>query len=347
MKTVADALELARFPPDSRPLNAEMVDVLRPYRRWEAPLPAVRRKDGKARDPETEPHFVFTASTFALFAGDVMDPRLEVWAGAPGGATEPEHVAVEIVGCAVSKMGTSSYLPVGSLPINDRGESGDLAAGDRIYAVKVDPRSFDTLRGFRGLVRVEVEFRIPGLEDTTHGVLSFQLAQSPPARFSERVTESLDASGLLLRVGLEVEEAGYYYIQGNLFDAKGTPIGFAVHRETYERGAREAPLQFFGLLFHEAKTPGPYVLRTVIGYRLPADGERERVDMTPMKTEHRTRAYKLADFSTKEYESEEKARRIEALTDLANSNADKHKESEASPESSGAAPPASAAPSKP
>lgn len=335
-----DAVQANRYPPDSQPLTPQMTDVLKPYSRHEQPLP-VLRKSG-ARDPETSPYFLFSASKYALFPGDRFDPRLEVWKGQPKAGAEPEHLTVEIKECRVLRVDSRKLEPLGTLALNDRGEQGDRA-GDGIYSIDVDAASVPALKAGGAMIRVEVDFQVPGIDGVTHAVLQFQLGLVEPARFDGRVEEQLKPSGLWLSVGLEVREAGRYVVQGLLFDAKDKPIGFAVHRADLESGKHMAPLQFFGLLFHEASAPGPYVLRTVTGYRLPNGDEPHRADMNPLRSEHRTKDYKLSDFSASEWESEQKDAHLKTLAEYVEDDREKVLERESARPSS--SPPSAAAPS--
>lgn len=334
-----DAVLANRYPPDSKPLTAEMKDILKPYSRYERPLP-VLRKTG-TNDPETSPYFLFSASKYTLFPGDRFDPKLEVWKGQPKEDGTAERQPVEIKECRIQKLGNRKLELLGTVPLNDRGELGDRA-NDGVYSVDVDPKTVAALRTGGAMIQLEVDFQVPGIDGVTHAVLQFQLGLAEPARFDGHVDEQLKPTGLWLSVGLDVEEAGRYVVQGLVFDAKGKPIGYAVHREDFQKGSHKAPLQFFGLLFHEAAAPGPYVLKTVTGYRLPNGDEPHRADMAPMSGEYRTKAYKLPDFSDKEWESDEKEAHLKALSDFVEDDREKTLEVPRSRPSS--APPAASAP---
>ena len=140
---------------------------------------------------------------------------------------------------------------------------------------------------------------------------------NPPASFTGVTDEKLTADGLEISVGVQVDEAGQYFVQGLLFDAHDAPIGFAVARPTLAAGRATVPLLYWGLLFREANAPGPYVFRTVTGYRMPSGTEPDRADIVTWDGSYRTRAYATTDFSDKEHESPGKEAKIKALADLA------------------------------
>ncbi|HEU4412702.1 MAG TPA: hypothetical protein VFS43_46085 [Polyangiaceae bacterium] len=316
------AIELTRFPPDSRPLTAEMTDVLRPNRRHEQPQPlAAAHARGQKVDPERDLFVLFTGPRFALTPGEPLAATLEVTRGRPDEGRGAERVALEVRECVLRASGPAPLAE--GLPLNDRGEHGDPKAGDLSYSLSVDPLTLAGFERYNGPARLEVAFVAPGASELAHASLDFKLGAVTPARFNGRVAERLAPAGLELRVGLDVEQPGHYVVQGLLFDARDQPVGFAVDRPTLGRGAGEATLLFFGLLFHEADARAPFVLRTVTGYRLPEGDEPDKLEMAPMPGEYRTHAYPRSAFSADEWQSASKDKRLEALRELAEKNPDK------------------------
>lgn len=313
-------IELTRFPPDSRPLTAEMSDVLKPNRRHEQPQPlaANGRSPGQKVDPEHDLFILFTGPRYALSPGEPLAATLEVFRGQPDAARSSERLEIEVRECTLRSTGPSPSAE--GLPLNDRGEQGDKKPGDHTYSLTVEAQALPGFERYNGPLRLDVAFVTPGSSELAHASLDFKLTAAPPARFDGRVGEKLATEGLELRVGLDVKQAGQYVVQGLLFDAKDKPIGFAVDRPQLKLGAGEATLLFFGLLFHEADAQAPFVLRTVTGYRLPEGDEPDKLDMTPMPGEYRTHAYPRSAFSANEWQSEAKDRRLEAIRGLAEEN---------------------------
>ncbi len=316
-------IELTRFPPDSRPLRPEMADVLEPNRRHEQPRPlaAGGGARGQKVDPERDLFVLFTGPRYAVAPGEKLAATLEVFRGRPEEGRAGERVAIEVRACILRGAGPQPLAE--NLPINDRGEHGDQRAGDLTFSLAVDPLSLPGVEHHNGAVHLDVTFVAPGAGEPEHASLDFKLNATPPARFNGRVAEKLKPEGLELRVGLDVDKPGRYVVQGLLFDARDKPVGFAVDRPTLKPGAGEASLLFFGLLFHEAEAQAPFVLRTVTGYLLPEGDEPDKFELAQMPGEYRTHAYSLRDFSTDEWQSASKDRRLEAIRELAEKNPDK------------------------
>lgn len=321
---VDDAVRLNRFPPDSMPLSPQMTDVLHPYARHERPLPVRARLGSRERiDPETAPYFLLTGPRYLLQAGTPLAATLEAYRHRPSPDQAPERLPVTIASARVLKFGQPDFLPVGDLPLNDRGEQGDATAGDLVYGGALDPRALPGLARHNGLVKLIVEFQMPGVDHPLQAPLDFMMTAEAPAVFTGGVRERLTPAGLELSVQVDVKRGGYYFVQGLLFDARERPIGLAVARSTWEPGKHDAPLSFFGLLFHEAQAESPYSLRTLTGCRLPDDGEPFKVELPVHEGQYRTRRYALSDFSSAEHESPDKQRLIDSLSDLAAANPDK------------------------
>jgi hypothetical protein len=315
------AVDLARFPPDSRPLTSSMTDVLRPNTRHEQPTPLVTSRGARPEaDPERAPYVLFTGPRYALTPGAPLAATLEVFRGRPDEGRRAK-APVEVRACSLRAPGPGPHAE--GLPLNDRGAEGDLEAGDLTYSIALDATALPGFERYNGPVRLDVAFTTPASGEVAHASLDFLLTAAPPARFDGRVGETLTAGGLALRVGLEVERPGRYVVQGLLFDARGEPVGLAVDRPQLATGPAEATLLFFGLLFHESDAQAPFVLRTVTGYRLPEADEPARLDLAPLPGEYRTRPYPRSAFSRDEWQSTSKDRRLDALRDLAEKNPDK------------------------
>jgi hypothetical protein len=325
-ETLDHTIELLRFPPDSRPLTAEMTDVLRPNSRHEQPQPlASGHTRGQKVDPEHDLFVLFTGPRYAITPGEPLAATLEVFRGRPDESRKGERVALEVRECILraTTSGTGPSPSANGLPLNDQGEQGDQKSGDFTYSLSLDPQTLPGFERYNGLARLDVSFITPGADQISHATLDFKLNGAPPARFDGKVSERLASEGLELRVGLHVDQPGQYVVQGLLFDARDKPIGFAVDRPQLTRGAGEAKLLFFGLLFHEADAQSPFVLRTVTGYRLPEGDEPEKFDMAPMSGEYRTHAYPRSAFPNSEWQSDSKDQRLEGLRELAEKNPEK------------------------
>lgn len=319
---VSHAIDLLKYSPDSQPLRRDMVDVLKPNRRYESAIP-LAMATGRAGDPpkQGDLSFVLTGDVYAVVGKGALATTLEVFReSTPGG--DRERVAVDVQSCSLSVVENSGSRVVGATALlNDEGRDGDVAAGDRIYGLSLVPAAVSALASYRGLVRLDVEFTAAeGDRRPARASLDFRVAARVPAVVSGIGSERLTPDGLEIAVDVDVDEPGQYFVQALIFGAGGEPIGFAVARPKLGTGRARVPVLFWGLLFREANAPGPYVVRTVTGHRLPEPNESDRAEMATWEGPYRTRAYGLSDFSDKEYESPSKELKIQALAALAARN---------------------------
>jgi hypothetical protein len=177
------------------------------------------------------------------------------------------------------------------------------------------------MKGFRGPVHVLVEFRIAEVDSLAKAGLEYIVDSRATATFTGQTSERATDAGLELSVGVEVVEPGAYVIAGLLFDSRNQPVGHATFRGTLDAGTRAVPLRFWGLLFHDAHAvDGPFTLRTVTGKRLAAQGEPFDADMPAWAGEFRTRPHRVAEFSDREWESDEKTQVLTEARRLADEN---------------------------
>lgn len=337
-KMVGDALELNRFPPDSQPLTPAMTDVLKPYARHETPVAIPRKKDGKI-DPETSPYVLFTGPKYLLTPGTPIEAHLEVFARRPKEGEPPERMEVDIADARLLKFGQPQFTTVLKAPLNDAGNSGDPVAGDRVYSVTIPASALESLSTYNGMLQLTADVRLNGVDGISHLTLDFMMTAAAPAVFTDNVRERLAPQGLELTVRVDVRQKGNYYTQALLFDSKNKPIGYAVSRNAWDVGLRDATFLFFGLLFHDANAQGPYVMRTLTGSRLAEGNEPFNTEMPPFAGEYWTKNYPLSDFAKTEWESPDKDKLINGLTELAEKNPEKT----VVPSASGSAMPAGSA----
>ncbi len=321
---VEHAKALNRFPPDSQPLVATQLDLIQPYSRYEVPVPLPLRP-GEYPDPDdqTAPYLQFTGPRYLLTGDTPLVATLEVFKRRPQEGQLPERLPVEIVKAELLEFGQPDYQLIETVPMNDHGRDGDPVADDHVASVVVELDSLPDMDDYNGMLMLKVEFRIPNVDHTLAAQLDFMMTAAPPAVFTGNVKERLVPQGLELSVELDVRERGYFFTQILLFDATDKPIGYAMSRNTWEVGKREAVFLFFGLLFHDAQAVAPYVARTFTGGRLPEESEPFKIEIPPYQGEYRTKTYKLSDFSDAEWESPDKDKLIQQLEDLAAQNPDK------------------------
>ena len=303
---VSHAIAMLRFPPSSQPLRKDMKDVLQPNRRWENALPLALAigASGSGQDPpkEGDLSYEFTGNAFSVIGSSSLVATLEVF------HADHQRIAVDVTAATVTAVDTGKVVATVSLTDD----------GNHLYSASITPSAIDGLGSYRGVVKLDVGFvASEGDHRPAQASLDFKVSGSAPAVFNGVSGEKLSPDGLEIDVDVQVTEPGQYFVQGCLFDAKDEPIGFAVARPQLVAGRGSVPLVFFGLLFHDANVPGPYVFKTLTGNRMPAPGEADHADMDAWTGSYRTQAYAVSDFSDKEYESPQKDAKIQALSDLA------------------------------
>ncbi len=135
-----------------------------------------------------------------------------------------------------------------------------------------------------------------------------------------------------------MKKPGVYTIEANLF-AEDEPVGFARAEEKLSSGLQTIELLYFGKVIRDAGLSGPYRLTGLRGSlntdviqaenlaASPAEVERflnqisddrpKRMVIPYFTEAYTTQAYSLADFSNREYDSDEKRERLRMLRALA------------------------------
>lgn len=338
-----DYLAWAQYPPDSRPLKPEHVDVLEYH--WisvpAAPM-LITKSDGSvesigvvcrlqpARSNITENE----AMIIALYC---QDSETE-------GMSTIENLSHTLAHTMDDRRRT---IPADRISVNDQGKSGDEHAGDRIYTFQFTPTRNDW-----GDMFLETTFKIAGRpNDETHTLEThFFSTPTAPAKFTGNFREGVRDGSLVISVEMLVESAGRYTIEGNLFQADpeltagteaiGTeteeiPVGYARADARLGRGLQWVDLTYFGKVLHDQNQAGPYVLRGVRGTQDTGPIDPQRLDGSPEEVEAYletiyqdkpgrkqlpywtgrfvTRPYALDEFSRAEYNSPEKQERIKTI----------------------------------
>lgn len=334
----------AQYPPHSRPLFEGQVDLIEPYNAERPPVGVIDQPasppgcniEGTGGKPKCE-----TQATFTDFKCE-MTPESSISVGKPDfkvtlrcfGGKENKNQPIENIQAKVYKKLfrkiTGSLPPVSQ---GDNGTDGDKTAGDLVYTFVVRPATTDW-----GFMFLEAEFTVNGKKhnqratwfSTPHTIATFNAAG---------ITDRIQDGSLLVSVPVNVRKAGYYEIEANLQEAEGEQkfVATARYEGELEAGNQTVPLQFWGKIIRDKRARGPFVVREIRGSRnndpvtpaivkraqetggeIPEPNYNEplREYMQPAD-DYTTAAYKPADFSNREWESEEKNRRIEFLSSLA------------------------------
>jgi len=268
-------LELSRYAPSTRRIDADTSDLLNPNIRHErrGSLPDV---DG-ADEPGWEVHF--TADRYALRGDETAEVSFELWQdGRPVVPTWFELVAQPRSGAPAKTK---------SLSIQRTGAR---------YTASFQPQQYWSEH--LGTVRVTARFEAPGLSQKS-GSLTFYFTSSKhlPAALTGDFDDWLLGGDLAIGVGIDVRTAGTYRLEGNLYDSYGAPVAWARFQGALSPGEQEVNLVFDGLVFRDSGIRPPYVLRKLRGYRMRPGDAPHREDLKSYSGEYRVQnRYVLDDF---------------------------------------------------
>lgn len=308
-------LEYAKYPPTSRPLR-EQPDQIKPHYVSPNKLP-LARSDQKLTDAMvtlTQDRFYVVGEERVMFtmACETSDgpAACEVLSSA---ASVPFHAPAR-------NDGVSQVPPPASVPFNDAGQDGDAAAGDGTLTAFFGP-SAQGFQSYYGPLQLDIELRVEG----ETGKASFDIMYTPkaPAVFTGKFREALEDGSLSLYAEMEVEKPGRYVLAARVDDDAGKSFAYLSFNEEVKAGKQEAKLVVFGKLIRDEQAKTPFKLRDLEGFLLKEDTSPDRELMRAIEgTAHTTRRYAEADFSDKEWQSEEKDRHLkEQQKDLDQLNA--------------------------
>lgn len=297
----ANFLELARFPPLSRPLDAGQHDLLHPYARYESAMMITEPKGYVRPAPEDSYYGIFTADRYALVADDTATLRFKVWKGEPEGPGVP----VTIDGASVVAVAAGGEDEVGSVTLAQIDDGKGVA-----YRGVLDLAALGASRA--GEYRVDLFFRGPDGE-AVGGRLDFLYtpAAAVPATFTGKYRDGIQDGSLVVSVQVDVSREGKYDFNANLVDKDGGPVGWSRAIVELRPGKHWVDLSYFGLIFHEKKASGWFELAELRGHRMMPGETPDRELMPPPGKRHRTASYTLADFSSAEWDSPEKQEQID------------------------------------
>ena len=288
----------ARYPPGSRPAH-EHPGEMTPF------APVVRSQPlyfkGQAND---EVRVSLGQDRRELVADEVV--RLWLRCEDSQGKALPCQVPQATVMMAPPSEGK---VPPSATRFADDGLGGDERAGDGTLTAAVQPSALG-FGGYHGPVRVQLAIAL-GAEQ---GESFFDVMYTPeePARFTGKVAESLTEGSLVLALGIQVKRPGRYFVIGRVDDEHGKQLGYLQWDGELAIGQKTVPLTVFGKLVHDARPELPLYLRDVEGFLFLDDSAPDRLHLPRLAgVVHKTRVYSLADFSDREWQSEQKQRYLD------------------------------------
>lgn len=309
---LARYLDANRLPPHVIRLTPAMTDVLKPNQFHPTTVPYYSSKQidaGKPIDPDDAVYGKFVADRFAYLEKEDVEVALSIWEG---------QKRIKPLGVKVSAVTVEKRLPDGKLVVVGSFSLGEIKAATPDaprFVGRFSPAAAG-LGGYNGYLRFSLTFT-PDFMEPQHTELMVLYAGERPATFTGVFTDELRQGSIELRVGVDVKRAGKYTIQGLLY-AKGpagqddVPVALATWVGPLEIGTPDLPLQYYGLVFHDAKLPGPYVLKAVRGYRQEHGGDGHGPDMPEWTGSYVTKPYALSDLTSAEWTSPQKEATVKA-----------------------------------
>ena len=292
-ESVRRYLDSTVYPPSMGRLTPDHGDLLDPNRRFEDFRPIL---ETKSPDPNEIVAVRLTSDRY-YYEGD--DP-IGIELGVRRGSDPIEPLSLDAGATREGRAGLEGRRA----PLRFVREGDD-------YRAQLDPARFADHHG-PILVDVRVEYDRGVFHDET-----MRLFLTPegriPARFTGEVEDRVANGHLVVDVGIDVEVAGQYRIDANLYDADGAPIAFSAFKGRLDGSARVVPIQFFGRLLRDVGRPGPYRIGEVRGYRFLDGAYPDRERMPDLPGTHVTRAIALDRFSTDEFVDAHKLQMVQLL----------------------------------
>jgi hypothetical protein len=274
------------YPPTSRPLTRDQLDLLRPNQRHETMRPVDR---GGVM-------FLFTADRYFVIGDETLTATLEARRdGAPVPVTIVQAHAV------VSDPATRSER---AIPMSYAASGAGLAS-------TLAPAKLGLAR--QSAISVFVEFDHGGGTQRAHFNFQYTPARGIPARFTGTFSDTIEAGSLVIRAGVEVATPGHYVIDCNLFDVADQPVAWSRFKGELAAGIHDAELLYFGKVIVDAGARGPFRIGQLRGARYAPGLDPDLEQMPPFTGAYATRSYALDEFSDAEWDSADKRRMIELL----------------------------------
>ena len=275
------------YPPTSRPLTRDQLDLL---------LPNQRHEQQRASDRSDGMSYLFTGDRYFVIADDTLTATLEVWRDA-----RPLVVTITQAYAAVLD-------PVGH---NEHPIPLVFAASGAALAASFAPAKLGLAR--QAAIGMYVEFDYGGAKQRAHFDFQYTPARGIPARFTGAFSDAIEAGSLVIHAGVEVVSPGHYVIDVNLFDAADQPVAWSRYKGELPAGTHDADLVFFGKVLVDGGAHGPFHIGQLRGARFVPGMDPDLEQMPPYPGSYATRPYPTDSFSDAEYDSPDKQRMIELL----------------------------------
>jgi hypothetical protein len=275
------------YPPTSRPLTADQLDLLRPGQRHEEMRPD---------DHGFGITYLFTADRYFVIGDDALTATLDVRRdGAPIPVTITRAYALVID----PAKRDAQPIPLAFAP------SGTSLAS--VFA----PARLGLAR--QASIGMYVEFDFGRGRQGAHFDFQYTPTRGIPARFTGVFRDAIEAGSLVIRAGVAVDTPGHYVIDANLFDAADQPVAWSRFKGELAAGIHDADLLYFGKVLVDGKAHGPFHIGQLRGARYAPGLDPDLEQMPPFTGSYATRPYPTDAFSDAEYDGPDKQRMIDLL----------------------------------
>jgi len=121
------------------------------------------------------------------------------------------------------------------------------------------------------------------------------ILSDPTASLTGNYRDSVTKEGnLKIEAEIEVSANDRFYFQASLYTELGEPIGVTQFTTSLDKGRHWVPLEFYGLMLHDAQVDGPYLLKNLALARVTMP--MQRAPLT--HPEYFTQAYQRTQFSS-------------------------------------------------
>jgi hypothetical protein len=276
-------LEATPYPPTSGRLLPGQEELLHPNGRYEThrPIP-----DTLSHDPTQVVTWRFSADRWAYTGPDVVHAFLEVRRGGK---------AIEVDLASATAVREGSAGPEGArVPLHFRRDGRDLVAD-----VPLHP-----FADHHGAIVFEVRFEYERgrfHEDALR--LFYTPANRIPAEITGAARDSVREGSLVVPLGVDVGQAGFYRFDANVYGPDGQPVAFTSWKGELESGVREIPLEVYGKVLRDAGVPGPYTISEIRGYRFLDGQYPDREHLLDLPGQLTTESYPLGVFTDVRHDS--------------------------------------------
>lgn len=283
-----DYLAVSVYPTWSRPLDEGSAYKLR----WNQPVVSELPfgEEGNLR-------YRFAADRAHVIADQSLSSWIEVWRG----DDRSDRVAVVVHEAWVTD-GQKRYLALLYEPDADGVPRNTFA-----------PADYEELDGPGRQLRILADIEVEG----ERRIVLRDFTYAPRRLLTIRgVTDRTDGGNLIVRLDLEVHEAGLYQFEANaLAAADEAPLAYASLGQALEIGRQSVELPFFGKIFHDQQSPGPYLIKDFRGYLIPPGDDDYYVWWSDPRS-HETAAYRLDQLSPDVWDAPEKRQKLQHFDEL-------------------------------